>query len=106
MPLSHQPIEPSAASASTPTLSVPNARAMDTTVTDAPTRFHADGVLLHMPQETTPVPLLLVAYSADPAAIPYLGVLTAKARTTPTQHNAPPTLRLLRMRTQKEKKRK
>jgi len=72
--LSHQPIGPSAACASTPTLSVPNARAMDTTVTDAPTRFHADGVPPHIPQETTPVPLLLVVYAANPAAIPYLGV--------------------------------
>jgi len=47
---------------------------MDTTVTDAPTRFHADGVPPHIPQETTPVPLLLVVYVADPAAIPCLGV--------------------------------
>jgi len=49
---------------------------MDTTVTGAPTRFHADGVPPHIPQETTvtPVPLLLVVYTADPATIPYLGV--------------------------------
>ena len=47
---------------------------MDTTVTDAPTRSHADGVPSHIPQETTPVPLLLVAYAADPAATPCLGV--------------------------------
>ena len=41
---------------------------------DAPTSFHADGVPPHIPQETTPVPLLLVVYVADPAAVPYLGV--------------------------------
>jgi len=79
---------------------------MDTTVTDTPTRFHADGVPPHIPQETTPVPVLLVVYAADPAAIPYLGVSTAKAHTTPIQYNAPPTPRLLRMRTQKEKRRR
>ena len=76
---------------------------MGTTVTDASTRFHASSVPRLIQQDTTAVPLLLVVYVADPAAIPYLGVWTAKAPTTPTQHNAPPTPRLLKMRTQKRR---
>jgi len=77
LPPSKQPIELRAAYVSTPTLSVPNARAMDTTITGAPTRPRADSVPPHIPHEITPVPLLLVVYAARVPNSPTSQVLEA-----------------------------